>query len=97
MKQGTDIEHKGMDSDTESDSSEPYDEDEDEKEGPSILVVDYSEIEEYAGTAQDIEWMEHTNHIDIKLEQKIYDKLLEKMGHFKWQSSQYVSSCINRK
>ena len=64
----------------ESDSDDDKDEISEVREG----------YETYAGASQDTEWMDHTKDIDIKHEQKIYDKLMEWMGHFKWQSSQYV-------
>ena len=41
----------------------------------------------YLGAKEDKEWMDNIRDIPLSQEQKIYNKLVEKMGVFKWQSS----------
>ena len=43
--------------------------------------------EKYLGAQEDKEWMDNIRNIAFTEEQKIYSKLVEKMGVFKWQSS----------
>ena len=42
----------------------------------------------YAGSKEDREWIASTNTIKIENEQRIYERLISKMGVFRWQGSQ---------
>ena len=85
-------EQKTTESDIGAESKEESDTDHSDTEYKDDEQPDNDSLEYagYAGASQDKEWMDHTKDINIKQEQKIYDKLLEYMGCFKWQSSQYV-------
>ena len=62
----------------------------DNKQSEEEKKEDSNQLKElkYAGSKEDGEWIASTNTIRIENEQRIYERLISKMGVFRWQGSQ---------